>query len=53
MDETAAQADLILPNHIYLERYEDVPFARGFPQPIVGLTQPVIEPLYDTRIPAM
>ena len=49
MDETAAQADLILPNHIYLERYEDVPFARGFPKPIVGLTQPVIEPLYDTR----
>jgi len=49
MDETAAQADLILPNHIYLERYEDVPFARGFPKPIVGLTQPVIEPLYNTR----
>jgi anaerobic selenocysteine-containing dehydrogenase len=49
MDETAAQADLILPNHIYLERYEDVPFARGFPKPIFGLTQPVIEPLYDTQ----
>jgi anaerobic selenocysteine-containing dehydrogenase len=49
MDETAAQADLLLPNHIYLERYEDVPFARGFPKPIFGLTQPVTEPLYDTR----
>jgi len=49
MDETAAQADLILPNHIYLERYEDVPYARGFPKPIFGLTQPVIEPLYNTR----
>jgi anaerobic selenocysteine-containing dehydrogenase len=49
MDESAAQADLILPNHIYLERYEDVPFARGFPKPILGLTQPVIEPLYDTQ----
>jgi anaerobic selenocysteine-containing dehydrogenase len=49
MDETAAQADLILPNHIYLERYEDVPFARGFPKPLFGLTQPVIEPLYDTQ----
>jgi anaerobic selenocysteine-containing dehydrogenase len=49
MDETAAQADLILPNHIYLERYEDVPFARGFPKPILGLTQPVVEPLYNTR----
>ncbi len=49
MDETAAQADLILPNHIYLERYEDVPFARGFPKQIIGLTQPVVEPLYNTQ----
>jgi len=49
MDETAAQADLILPNHIYLERYEDVPFARGFPKRILGLTQPVVDPLYNTQ----
>ena len=49
MDETAALADLILPNHIYLERFEDVPVARGFPQPIISLTQPVVAPLYDTR----
>ena len=49
MDETTAQADLILPNHIYLERYEDVPFAHGFPKSILGLTRPVIEPLHDTR----
>jgi anaerobic selenocysteine-containing dehydrogenase len=49
LDETAAQADMILPNHIYLERYEDVPIARGFPQPIISLTRPVLEPLYNTR----
>jgi anaerobic selenocysteine-containing dehydrogenase len=49
MDETSANADLILPNHVFLERYEDVPFARGFPRPIVGLTRPVVEPLYNTR----
>ena len=49
MDETAANADLILPNHIFLERYEDVPHARGFPRPIIGLTRPVVEPLYNTR----
>ena len=49
MDETTAMADLVLPNHMYLERYEDVPFARGFPGQIVGLTRPVIDPLYDTR----
>jgi len=49
MDETSAQADMILPNHIYLERYEDVSIARGFPQPITSLTRPVVEPLYNTR----
>jgi len=49
MDETSAAADLILPNHVFLERYEDVPFARGFPKPIIGLVQPVVEPLYNTR----
>ena len=49
MDETAAHADLILPNHIYLERLEDVPAAAGFPRPIISITRPVIEPLYNTR----
>jgi anaerobic selenocysteine-containing dehydrogenase len=49
MDETAANADLILPNHVFLERYEDVPYAPGLPQPFIGLTQPVVEPLYNTR----
>ena len=48
MDETAAGADYILPNHIFLERFEDVPCARGFPRPIIGLTQPVVEPLFNT-----
>ena len=49
MDETAANADLILPNHLYLERYEDVAAASGFPKPIIGLVQPVVEPLFNTR----
>ncbi|MCK4984006.1 MAG: molybdopterin-dependent oxidoreductase, partial [Desulfobacterales bacterium] len=49
MDETTALADLLLPNHVFLERYEDVPAARGFPKPIIGLAQPAIEPLYNTR----
>ncbi len=49
MDETTALADLVLPNHVFLERYEDVPAAFGFPKPIIGLTQPAIEPLYNTR----
>ncbi len=49
MDETTVHADLILPNHIYLERLEDVPAAAGFPRPIISVTRPVVEPLYNTR----
>ena len=40
MDETAMQSDLILPNHVYLERYEDVPVAAGLTQPVIGLARP-------------
>lgn len=49
MDETAARADLILPNHIYLERWEDVPVGAGVAQPILGLCRPVTAPQYGTR----
>jgi anaerobic selenocysteine-containing dehydrogenase len=49
MDETAALAHYILPNHVYLERFEDVPAALGFPKPIIGLSRPVVPPLFKTR----
>ncbi len=49
MDETTVNADMILPNHVYLERYEDVPAARGFPKPIISLAQAVVDPLWNTR----
>jgi anaerobic selenocysteine-containing dehydrogenase len=49
MDETAALAHYILPNHIYLERFEDVPAAQGFPKPFIGLVKPVVAPLFKTR----
>jgi menaquinone reductase, molybdopterin-binding-like subunit len=49
MDETAMQADLILPNHLYLERYEDVPVTAGIRQPLIGLCQPAVKPLYNTQ----
>lgn len=48
MDETAMQSDLILPNHVYLERYEDVPVAAGLTQPVIGLARPVVYPLFNT-----
>jgi len=48
LDETAELADLVLPNHIYLERYEDIPAPFGYPQPIISLARPVTEPQLNT-----
>ena len=48
-DETAAMADLLLPDHVYLERYEDVPVEAGFTQQIIGLSKPVVSPQFNTR----
>lgn len=49
LDETARLADLVLPNHTYLERWQDDPTftSRGFP--VLGLRQPVLPPRHDTR----
>jgi anaerobic selenocysteine-containing dehydrogenase len=49
MDETAAFADYILPSHVYLERYEDVPVTAGLKTPTIGLAQPVTQPLFNTQ----
>ncbi|MCK4467642.1 MAG: molybdopterin-dependent oxidoreductase, partial [Desulfobacterales bacterium] len=49
MDETAANSDLILPNHVFLERYEDVPTPVGLQKPIVGLAKPVVKPQFNTK----
>ena len=49
MDETAQHADLILPNHVFLESYEDVPAPVGVIQPVIGLSKPVVEPQFNTR----
>jgi anaerobic selenocysteine-containing dehydrogenase len=48
-DETAAMADLLMPDHIYLERYEDVPVGAGLVQQVIGLSKPVVSPQFDTR----
>ncbi len=49
MDETTQMADIILPNHTNFERYQDVPAPEGLPQPIIGLSQPIVEPQFNTR----
>lgn len=49
MDETAAQADLILPNPMSVERYEsqETPYGAGFAT--LSMAQPVSKPLTDSR----
>lgn len=49
LDETARQADLVLPDHTYLETWQDDPTftSRGFP--VLGMRQPVLAPRHDTR----
>jgi anaerobic selenocysteine-containing dehydrogenase len=49
LDESTQMADLILPDHTYLERWEDdeIPSSVGYP--LVGIRQPVVKPLYNTR----
>lgn len=49
MDETANHADLILPNHTSLERYEDVPTPVSSSLPVMSLSRPVVSPQCDTR----
>jgi len=49
LDETARHADLVLPDHTYLERWQDAPTPPTVPTPSWGLVQPIVEPLHDTR----
>ena len=46
--EITSYADVILPEHTYLERYDDLD-DRSYRVPYVGLRQPVVPPLYDTK----
>jgi anaerobic selenocysteine-containing dehydrogenase len=49
INETALNADLILPNHDCLERYEDVPISAGMTASVIGLSKPVVEPQFNTK----
>jgi len=51
MDETAQNADLVLPLHTYLERYEDVAGSAGFTRPYIGLVRPAAKPQCDSLHP--
>ena len=49
LDESARYAHLVLPDHTYLERWQDAPAPATVPIPVWGLVQPMIAPLHDTR----
>ncbi len=51
MDETALSSDMILPVSTFLERFEDVPSKAGLASSVVGLTSPVVDPVFNTRSP--
>lgn len=49
MDDTTARADLVLPDHIYLESWgDDVPDP-GLGYEMVTFQQPIVEPFFNTR----
>jgi len=49
LDDTALQADLILPDNAALESWGDVIPLAGSRAKVYGMMQPVVTPLYDTR----
>ncbi|MFN2290396.1 MAG: molybdopterin-dependent oxidoreductase [Anaerolineae bacterium] len=49
VDETAVQADLILPDRTYLESWGYEVVSPGFGLPVVSSQQPVAAPVFDVR----
>jgi anaerobic selenocysteine-containing dehydrogenase len=49
VDETAAQADLILPERTYLESWGYEVANPAFDVPVISSQQPVVTPLFDAR----
>lgn len=48
-DETAYMSDLILPDHVHLEKMQDLVWPTGLQYPLFGLSRQVVEPVYNTR----
>jgi anaerobic selenocysteine-containing dehydrogenase len=49
VDETSIEADLILPEHTYLESWGYEVTSPSFDLPVIGSQQPVVTPVFDTR----
>ncbi|NDY58043.1 molybdopterin-dependent oxidoreductase [Desulfovibrio sulfodismutans] len=52
MDETAAMCDLILPNSLTLERFDDVATPYGSAFCSMTLVKPLVAPIFDTKTTA-
>ena len=48
-DETSYMADLVLPDHTYLEKMDDMVCPSGLQYPLYGLSKPVVAPVYATK----
>jgi anaerobic selenocysteine-containing dehydrogenase len=51
-NETSELADFVLPTHVPFESWQDCTTPGGVPFSYVGLGQPVLDPIHDTRHPA-
>ncbi len=49
--ETALWSDIVLPDTVYLERYDDVYVYDGLPECYVTVRQPAVKPLGEARSP--
>ncbi len=49
MDDTALLSDYILPNHMALERFDDVIGVPGAPYGYYAVSSPILKPLLDTK----
>jgi anaerobic selenocysteine-containing dehydrogenase len=49
MDESTLYADLVLPNHTFLERWVDGTPPGGLGAPTLGIGRPAVEPLHNTH----
>ncbi len=49
LDDTSIMADLVLPDHTYLEKIDEVIWPPGLQYPFYGLSRPVVKPIYNTR----
>ena len=48
-DDSTRYADLVLPDHTPLERWQDDPLFLNDGSAVLGIRQPAVEPIHDTR----